>query len=270
MFRRLRESGEGAFVPFTILGDPDVERGLEVLRALVEGSADALELGIAFSDPLADGPTIQAAAGRALAAGMTPGRSWELISAIRLEAPEIPIGLLVYANLVEARGMDHFYAKAADVGVDSVLVADVPTLEAQPYVDCATRHGIKPVFIATPNATDEHLRNVAQLSSGYTYVVTRSGVTGVDERAQTSHTRLLQKLRDFGAPPCLLGFGISAPEHVRAALDAGAAGAISGSAVVRFIEAHRDEPPRLVSVLRSFVRSMKQATKLQSTPTSAG
>src|SRR5262245_7088296 len=155
LFRRLQEAAEGAFVPFTVLGDPDPRTSSDILRALVAGGADALELGIPFSDPLADGPTIQAASSRALAAGVRPAHAWDLLASLRRDLPELPIGLLVYANLVEARGVDRFYAQAAACGVDSVLVADVPTLEAQPYVHLAQRHGILPVLIAAPNSTRE-------------------------------------------------------------------------------------------------------------------
>lgn len=259
LFERLAASGQGAFVPFTVLGDPDLATSVGVLDALVEGGADALELGIAFSDPLADGPTIQAAAQRALAAGARPREAWRLLAGLRHRHPELPIGLLVYANLVEAQGREAFYARAAEAGVDSVLIADVPTLEAAPYVESARRHGVLPVLIATPNSAEAHLRDVARLSAGYTYLVTRAGVTGADAQAQTGHADLIRRLGEYGAPPCLLGFGISRPEHVRAALQAGAAGVISGSAVVGRIEKHRGDLSQLLSSLREFVAQMKAA-----------
>lgn len=263
LFTRLRASGEGAFVPFTVLGDPDPQRSRVILDILAEAGADALELGIPFSDPVADGPTIQKADIRALEAGTTPGRAFELVRDFRGQHPGIPIGLLVYANLVEARGRDDFYRRCSEAGVDSVLVADAPTLEAQPYIDSARAHGVAPVLIAAPNSRDADLAAVARLAEGYTYVVTRGGVTGADEEARTDHRALIGRLRDAGAPPPLLGFGISKPEHVRAALDAGAAGVISGSAVVALLERHAGDPEALRRELTTFVSAMKAATRCE-------
>jgi tryptophan synthase alpha chain len=260
MFGRLAAARQGAFVPFIVLGDPDFETSLDIVRTLAEAGADALELGFPYSDPLADGPTIQAASVRALRAGARPQQAWQLLSSLRGQFPSLPVGLLVYANLVEAPGIGRFYATAAACGVDSVLVADVPTLEAAPYVAAAQENGVLPVLIAAPNSSDEHLLQIARLSKGYTYLVTRSGVTGADEHARVQHGRLIRILRANGAPPCLLGFGISRPEHVRAALEAGGAGVISGSAVVGRIERLRADPPAMLSELRLFVGQMKQAT----------
>lgn len=259
-FQGLRARREGAFVPFTVLGDPDPETSLAIVRALVRGGADALELGIPFSDPVADGPVIQAADVRALAAGVRPAHAWEIVRAVRAESPALPIGLLVYANLVEARGREPFYRSAAEAGVDSILVADVPTLEAVAFAECARRAGVQPVLIATPNSDDRHLQAIARLGGGYTYVVTRVGVTGADREAQSNQAGLLEKLRGFGAPPALVGFGVSRPEHVRAALADGAVGAICGSAIVRRIEQNLGDRAALLAAVEALVRELKAAT----------
>ncbi len=137
LFAQLKNRQEGAFVPFVTLGDPGPEQSLKIIDALIEGGADALELGIPFSDPLADGPTIQGAALRAFAAGVTPAQCFEMLAAIRQKHPTIPIGLLMYANLVFSPGIDAFYAQCARVGVDSVLVADVPVEESAPFRQAA-------------------------------------------------------------------------------------------------------------------------------------
>ena len=259
MFERLGD--EGAFIPFVVLGDPDPEASLDVIEALVEGGADALELGIPFSDPVADGPTIQAADLRALAAGTRPADAMAITTAIRERHPELPMGLLVYANLVEAPGRERFYLRAAAAGIDSVLVADVPTLECAPYVAAASAAGVEPVLIATPNASDNTLRVIAETSKGYTYVVSRVGVTGTDDEAGLDHGALMTELRDRGAPPCVLGFGLSTPGHVTTALDAGAAGVISGSAVVRLVAEHLGDPAERRRSLTRFVADMKAATR---------
>lgn len=272
LFAAAAAAHRGVFVPFVMLGDPDLALSRRILRALVEGGADALELGLPFSNPVADGPVIQAAGVRALGAGVRTRDCWELLRELRAFAPEVPVGLLVYANLVVNHGPDAFYAAAAVAGVDSVLVADVPTLEAEPFVASATRHGIAPVLIAPPNASDERLAVIARLGRGYTYVVTRAGVTGADEAMRggpESRVRLLARLRALGAPPPLLGFGISRPEHVAQAIAAGAAGAISGSAVVAHIPRLAHDPEALLAELRAFVAAMRAATVTAAGPATA-
>jgi len=244
--------GEGVFGAFVMLGDPDPAAGAEILDALVEGGADMIEVGIPFSDPVADGPVIQAAARRALDAGTRPADCFALLAAFRARHPRTPVGILAYANLVVARGRDAFYGRAAQAGVDSVLVADVPLIEAAPFAAAARAHGVEPVLIAAANTPPERLRAIARLGCGYTYCVARTGVTGADDTVRVDHREMFEALREAGAPPPILGFGIARPEHVRAALAAGATGAISGSAIVERIAAGLPVAP--------FVREMKAAT----------
>lgn len=235
-FAALAERRRGAFIPFTVLGFPDAERCVAQLE-LIACHADALELGIPFSDPVADGPTIQRAAAEALSAGTTPQTCLELAGHVRERHPELPIGLLVYANLVVHAGIERFYATVAEAGVDSVLVADLPVEEGGPFAAAARAAGVAPVFIAPPNAAAQTLERLAGLGGGYTYVLTRSGVTGAETAAGRPARDLLTALAAHRAPPPVLGFGISAPEQVRAGLAAGAAGVISGSAVVARLRA---------------------------------
>jgi tryptophan synthase alpha chain len=259
-YARMWQSPQGAFVPFVVLGDPTPDASREVIEALIAGGADALELGIPFSDPVADGPTIQAADLRALSAGTRPADAIAIIASLRAAHPDIPMGLLVYANLVEAPGRRRFYDRVAEAGADSVLVADVPTLECAAYAEDARQAGIEPVLIATANADDAALATIASTSAGYTYVVSRRGVTGAEQRAGLDHAPLVAKLDALGAPPSMLGFGISTPDHVRAALAGGARGAISGSAVVKIIAAYLDDAAERSRALSAFVAEMKSAT----------
>ncbi len=261
LFAELKARREGAFVPFVTLGDPSPEQSLKIIDALIEAGADALELGIPFSDPLADGPTIQNATLRAFAAGVTPTQCFEMLATIRQKYPTIPIGLLMYANLVFSRGIDEFYAECARVGVDSVLVADVPVEESAPFRQAAMRHNVAPIFICPPNADDELLRQIASYGRGYTYLLSRAGVTGAENKAALPLHHLVEKLAEYHAAPPLQGFGISAPEQVTAALEARAAGAISGSAIVKIIENNIAYPEKMVSELKSFVSAMKAATR---------
>lgn len=265
-FTELAEKNEKAFIPFVTIGDPNAEQSFEVIKTLIDAGADALELGIPFSDPSADGITIQMAALRALKSGMNTDICIDILAKVREYAPNIPIGLLLYGNLVFARGIDNFYKDMAAVGVDSVLIADLPIRESLPFREAALKYGVAPIFIAPPNASEETLREVSSYSRGYTYVLSRAGVTGVDvieENTQTESSAkdLINKLKEYHAAPPVLGFGISAPQQVKDALSAGASGAISGSAVVKIIENNLTDNEKMLTELTDFISKMKAATK---------
>ncbi|MDU5191626.1 MAG: tryptophan synthase subunit alpha [Mixta calida] len=261
LFKRLQANKEGAFVPFVTLGDPTPALSLQIIDTLVEAGADALELGIPFSDPLADGPTIQNATLRAFAAGTTPAHCFEMLATIRQKYPDLPIGLLMYANLVFINGVDAFYARCEQAGVDSVLVADVPVEESGPFRQAAMRHNVAPIFICPPNADDDLLRAIASWGRGYIYLLSRAGVTGAEKRASLPLKHLVDKLREYNAAPTLQGFGISEPAQVKEAIAAGADGAISGSAIVKIIEQHHAEPEIMLAELKRFVSGLKAATR---------
>lgn len=226
----------GIVVPFLVLGDPTLPASLELALALADAGADALELGIPFSDPVADGPVIQRAAARALAAGATPPRCLELVAALRGRHPALPIGLLVYANTVVRPGLGRFYRAAAAAGADSVLVADVPSVEAAPFVAAARAEGVHHVCVVPPDPSSNTTRHAAEAGGGYTYLQGRPGVTGTATPMHAPPGHVLQALRAAGAPPALVGFGVSRREHVDMAVAGGAAGVIVGSAIVAEIE----------------------------------
>lgn len=262
LFEKLAAKNEGGFVPFVTIGDPDRERSLEIIKTLVESGADALELGIPFSDPVADGPVLQEASVRALAAGTTPVVCFEIISEIRALYPSMPIGLLLYVNLVYRNGIENFYEQASKAGVDSILIADVPLHESAPYRAAATKFGVQQIFIAPPNGDEATLKEAAELGEGYTYLVSRSGVTGAEAKAGMPVGHMLDTLSKHNAPPSLLGFGISEPAQVTEAIKSGAAGAISGSAVVKIIEANLDDQDKLLKEMASFISGMKAGSLL--------
>jgi tryptophan synthase alpha chain len=264
-FIALEQKNEKAFIPFVIIGDPNAEQSFTVIKALIDAGADALELGIPFSDPSADGVTIQMAALRALKSGINTDVCIEILAKVRHYAPHIPIGLLLYGNLVFARGLDNFYHDMANIGVDSVLIADVPIRESLPFREAALKHNVAPIFIAPPNASDDTLREVASYSKGYTYVLSRAGVTGVDSleeqpQENTTAQSLINTLNEYHCAPPVLGFGISTPQQVKDALAAGASGAISGSAVVKIIENNLNNHEKMITDLTNFVIDMKAAT----------
>lgn len=247
MFERL--NGAGAFGAFLMLGDPDLETSARLLDAAVAGGADMIEVGIPFSDPVADGPVIQAAARRALDAGVTVADCLALIAEFRTRHPDVPLGILTYANIVAAR--TGFMRDAAEAGADSLLIADVPALEAEPYVREMELAGIEPVLIAAANTPDATLERIARLSKAYTYCVSRAGITGTHAGGEFD-SGLIDRLRAAGAPPPVFGFGISRPEHVSAALAAGAKGVICGSAIVDCAHGGGD--------VAQFVNSLKGST----------
>jgi tryptophan synthase alpha chain len=266
LFEQLAQRNEGAFIPFVTLGDPTIEQSFAIIKTLIDAGADALELGIPFSDPSADGVTIQLAGQRALSANVTVDQCFALLAQVRQYNATIPIGLLVYGNLIFARGLTKFYQDCAIAGVDSVLVADLPLRESQPFREAAKQANIATIFIAPPNASDEKLAEIAKYSTGYTYVLARAGVTGVNTVSTTTNAtnnteELINKLTQFNAAPAIIGFGISTPDHVKAALSAGASGAISGSATVKIIEENLSDTKKLHIALADFVTAMKAATR---------
>lgn len=252
-FSGLASRKEGAFCAFVMLGDPDLETSETLLRRLVAAGADMIEVGIPFSDPIADGPVIAAAARRALEKGVRPRDCLEALARFRADDGDTPLGVLTYANLVIQPGME-FYKTSAAAGVDSVLVADVPVLEATPFIEAARSAGIAPVLIAANNTDERRLHAIARLSEGYVYCVTRAGVTGADREIRLDHGRVFEVLSNGGAPPAMLGFGIAAPDHVTSALRAGAAGCISGSAII-------ERAARGIEAAADFVGEMKAATR---------
>jgi tryptophan synthase alpha chain len=243
-------NGEGAFGAFLMLGDPDLETSARLLDAAIDGGADMIEVGIPFSDPVADGQVIQAAAQRALNAGARVGDCLELIESLRARNSRVPIGILTYANIVVARA--GFMRDVAEAGADSLLIADVPALEAQPFAREMEQVGIEPVLIAAANTPEDALARIASLSKAYTYCVSRAGITGTHAGGQFD-AGMVERLKQAGAPPPIFGFGISKPEHVRAALAAGAKGVICGSAIVDLVSRRED--------VRSFVQSLKAVTR---------
>jgi len=271
LFEALEAKNEGAFVPFVMLGDPSADDAVEIISTLIDAGADALELGVPFSDPVADGPTIQKAHLRALDGGATVDSCMEQIREIRRHHPDTPIGMLVYANVPYVRGLEKFYTELHEAGADAVLVPDAPVREGAPFVEAATAVGIDPVFIAPAQARPEVLEGVAAHSRGYIYAISRDGVTGTEHESQTTGlSDVVSNITSYGGPPVLLGFGISTPQHVADAIAAGASGAITGSAIAKIIDAHVDythpnpgtirDMDALKTELTSYVTAMKRAT----------
>ena len=260
MFKRVKEKNEGAFIPFIVAGDPDFETSLEIVKTFVENGADALEIGFAFSDPVADGPTVQEADLRALNSGMTTKRGFEFIKRIR-EFTSIPIGLLVYYNLIYQMGIDQFYETALENGVNAVLAADLPPEEAQDAVKASKKYGVQQIFMAAQTTPNERLEKISKLCEGFLYVVAVMGVTGARGNLQVSTVELIERVRNHTDLPLSVGFGISKPEHVANVIKAGADGAIVASAILDIITANLEDKQAMKEKIGKFCRELKEATK---------
>jgi len=260
-FKELKEKGEAGFVPFVVLGDPDEETSFEIIKKLIESGADALELGFAFSDPIADGKAIQEADQRALANGMDTIKCINILKNIRELDSEIPISLLLYYNLIFQRGLNQFYNDVKQAGVDAVLAADCPLEEAQPLLKVAEKHGIEQVFIVSPTTTEKRLEKILANCSGYVYLVSVLGVTGARATMQERTIELIKNVRPNTSLPLLVGFGISRPEHVKEIKKAGADGAIVGSAIVNLIKDNLDDRQKMLSEIGKLALELKAATK---------
>lgn len=260
MFKRVEEKNEGAFVPFVVAGDPDFETSLEIVKTLVENGADALEIGFAFSDPIADGPTVQDADLRALNSGMTTDKGFEFVKRIR-EFTSIPIGLLVYYNLIYKRGIDLFYKQASENGVNAILSADLPPEEAYDAVKAAKKYGVDQIFLAAQTTTNQRLKTISKFSSGFTYLVSVMGVTGARSEVKNSTVDLIKRVRDHNDLPLMVGFGISKPSHVNEVIEAGAEGAIVGSAMIDIIAQNLNNKEKMLKEIGENTRKLKEATK---------
>lgn len=260
LFNKLTINNQGAFIPFVTLGDPNFNISLQIIITLIESGADAIELGIPFSDPLADGPTIQKANLRAFSSGMTFKKCFNIIKYIRLKYSSLPIGLLIYANLIYNNGIENFYSKCKYYDIDSVLVADVPIQESLPFRKFALYNNIAPIFICPPNADNDLLKKISIHSKAYTYLLSRTGVTGSEKRANLPINHLVNKLIKYKASPLIQGFGISEPNQIISALKAGVSGVISGSAIICIIEKYINNYNLMLENISLFVKKMKNST----------
>ncbi len=245
-----------AMIPFFVLGDPDQERSLELIKTAIDAGADVLELGIPFSDPIADGPTIQKADIRALENGITCDGAFEIIRQIK-EYRDIPIGLLMYYNLICHYGKEKFYRDAAAAGVNSVLIADLCVDDAEEVSKLVEQNKLESVYMVTPNTSPERKKRIAELCTGFIYTVAVLGVTGARTELGESIVPLIQSLKELTEVPVCVGFGVSTPEHARQLAKAGADGVIVGSAVVSIIEKNLTANDCGKAELAEFIRNMR-------------
>ncbi|MCC6991406.1 MAG: tryptophan synthase subunit alpha [Acidobacteria bacterium] len=253
-FKALRAAKRTGLVAYVTAGDPDLARSAEVVRAVDRGGADVIELGVPFSDPLADGPVIQRATARALAQGATLAKVLDMAASLRAEV-KAPLVLFTYANPVVRMGLPAFAARAAAAGIDGVLVLDLPPEEAGEARDTFVAAGLDTIFLLSPTTSVPRIRRAAELGGGFLYGISRLGVTGARSDVADSAEALASRVRAETDRPLALGFGFSTPEHVRA-VGAFADAAVVGSALVQVIADH-GASPTLGEEVERYVRGLR-------------
>jgi len=253
-----RAQRRAALIPFFVIGDPDFETSLAIVKAAIDAGADILELGIPFSDPIADGPTIQKADIRARNSGMNVTKALEFIGKVK-NYKDIPIGLLMYYNLVYQYGTEKFFRDFHRAGVNSVLIADLSIDDADEITGPATSAGVDTVFMVTPNTETGRMKLIASKTTGFIYAVSLLGVTGSREKLSDSVKVLVGRLKKETRVPVCVGFGISKPEHAAEVAKAGADGVIIGSKIVGIIEENVGNTDRCLSETAAFVGKVRAA-----------
>jgi tryptophan synthase alpha chain len=261
VFERLKAQENGALIGYVTGGDPEPKYTPVIAEALINGGVDILELGIPFSDPIADGPTIQAASVRALKAGTTAKTVLGIAREIR-EKHDIPIVCMTYYNLIFRMGLENFLRLARDCGVDGVIVPDLPLEEAKDYQRAAGVCGVDTIFLAAPSTSMQRLRKIVHCTSGFLYLVSHFGVTGEKAAVETSTIKLIKKVLPYtrGQVPLAVGFGVSKPEHAGRIIEAGADGVIVGSAFVNIIHRNLETVDIMLEELRDAACKLKAAT----------
>jgi len=253
-FAELRVSGRTGLVTYVTAGDPDLDRSAQIIQRLDRAGADVLEVGVPFSDPLADGPVIQRATERALAAGTTLTSVLGMLKSVRTTV-SAPIVIFSYANPILRMGLERFVADAQAAGVDGVLTLDMPPEEGETFRTAFKGAGIDTIFLLSPTTTAERIRRASELGSGFLYGISRLGVTGVRDTVDDSARELADRVKSETRLPLALGFGISRPEHVRA-IGQYADAAVVGSALVKVIAEH-GQAPALLDEVERYVRWLR-------------
>jgi tryptophan synthase alpha chain len=255
-----KQKGSGALIGYITAGDPNPDATRKIADALIRGGVDVLELGLPFSDPIADGPTIQAASLRALNSGTTPLKVLEIAKQIK-QQHNTPIVIMTYYNPVFRLGLENFCSKAKESGVDGLIVPDLPVEEAADYKKAANAEGLDTIFLAAPSTSNLRLTKIVGASNGFLYLVSHFGVTGTQSTIEDSTLQLIKRVKPFTESkiPLAVGFGISKPQHVQQVIGAGADAAIVGSAFINIIQNNR---PTMTKELQTAASALKAATKI--------
>ena len=262
-FSQLAKRGERALICYVVAGYPDIATTKQIVDALVDGGADMIEVGIPFSDPIADGPTIQAASNIALKNGMTPEKALNLVRAVRKKHPSLPMLAMTYSNILVRAGIEKFMYDSKQCGLDGFILPDLPVEEADVYTAVALKLNLATVFLVSPNTPDRRLRKIVATTTGFLYLVSVYGITGARNSFQnyTLNTIRVVKHMSGGKVPLAVGFGISRPSHAKIMIRAGAEAIIIGSAIVNKIS--NGSGTEMLIDLQNFAKSMKKACKIE-------
>ena len=262
-FNELKSMNQKALICYVVAGYPDIRTSEHIITSLINGGADIIEIGIPFSDPIADGSTIQDAIQNSLISGTTPDMCLELASRIRKTFPDIPLIIMTYSNILFRKGYIQFAQQAKKSGIDGLIIPDIPIEEAKEYLDAVKKAGMSTIFLVSPNTSEKRLKIISKVCTGFLYVISIFGTTGerkgFDEYTIQSIKRVKKVISDN--LPLAVGFGISNPQHVRYMINAGADGVIIGSAIIKKIK-EIENKELLLNTLNKFAYEMKNSCKI--------
>ena len=258
-FQELRQQNTCAFMPYLCAGDPTPDLTTKLLLTLEQAGADLIELGVPFSDPIADGPTVQRASERALKHRISLQQIIEMVKTLRQQT-EIPIALMSYYNPIFSMGESAFCKAAQDAGVDGVIVPDLPTEEAQPLLDVAPKYDLSTIFLVAPTSPAERMQSISLVSTGFIYCVSLTGVTGARATLSDEMAPMITELRKHTNKPISVGFGVSTPEQAGQVAEV-ADGVIVGSAIVNVIEENMDDELQLLTAVKQFASDLANGVK---------
>lgn len=259
-FSELRERKQAALICYMVGGFPDLRTSRSIIETLVKAGADMIEIGIPFSDPIADGPIIQEASHHALTHGVRPQQCVALAGYTRKLFPELPLIFMTYSNILYRMGFEPFMTKARDSGIDGFILPDMSIEESEAYIKISRKLGVSSIFIVSPNTDDNRVRRIMNVSTGFLYTVSVYGVTGVRSTLYDRSVKRIAKLRKISNPtlPIAVGFGVQKPDHISMMVAAGADAIIMGSALIKIIRTSEDNP-NMLNDLYNYVQQMKNA-----------
>ncbi|QCI25985.1 tryptophan synthase subunit alpha [Buchnera aphidicola] len=262
MFQSIKLINEGCLMPFVTIGDPSIQTFYKIIDILVSAGINALELGIPFSDPLADGVIVQNANNRVLSQNITIKKCFTILKNIRQKYPTLPIGILVYANIIFNMGIEKFYEKCYKIDIDSVLIPDVPLEESNIFRKYAQKYNISEILICPPNANIAFIKKISKISTGFIYLIARSGVTGFIHQKNNPSIQIIKQIKQKTSTPILQGFGISTASQIKNSLLLGTNGVICGSIIINLIQKFQHNPEIMLKQIKNLTLKLKAATKM--------
>ena len=262
-FNELKSKNEKALICYVVAGYPDIMTSEHIITSLINGGADIIEIGIPFSDPIADGSTIQYAIQNSLISGTTPGMCLELASRIRKTFPNTPLIIMTYSNILYRKGYIQFAKKAKESGIDGFIIPDIPIEESKEYLNTMQNIGMSTIFLVSPNTSEKRLKMICRICTGFLYAISVYGTTGEREGFDEYTIQSIKRVKNITADklPLAVGFGISNPQHVKYMIDAGADAVIIGSAIIKKIIKEIENKERLLNILNRFIYELKNSCR---------